>query len=114
MKSNTKNPRLKGLIKNLKEEEGIWKSLAEEIDTANRRRAEVNLYKLNKELEEGETALVPGKVLGYGDLDQKIKIGALNYSKGAKEKIEEAGSEPLTIQELKEQDPEKKNMRIIK
>lgn len=114
MNVKTDNPRLKNLIKNLKDKKGILKALGEELDKPNRKRAEVNLYKLNKEMEEGETALIPGKVLGYGNIDKEIKVAALKYSEGAKEKIKESGSEAKTIEKIIEQNPDKEKMKIIK
>lgn len=114
MQSNTTNPRLKKLIRNLKEKEGIWRTLGEEIDTSNKRRAEVNLHKINRELEEKEIAVVPGKVLGYGNLDKTVEISALNFSEEAKEKIEQSNSKAMKIEELMEENPDKQKMKIIK
>lgn len=111
MRTNTTNPRLRRLIKKLKKKEGVWKALAEELDKTNKNRAEVNLYKINKELEEDEVGLVPGKVLSYGNIDHKVKIGALNYSKKAKEKIK---GEAQKIEEVLEESPEKEKIKIIK
>jgi len=116
VRKTIQNQRLKNLIKELKQEKGIWKALGEELNKPNRRRAEVNLHKLNKEMENGEIALVPGKVLGYGklDKDKKIKIASFNYSNKALQKIEKTKTEAHTIEEIKEQNPSKEKMRIIK
>lgn len=111
MKTNTTNPRLKRLIKKLKKKKGAWKALAKELDKTNQNRAEVNLYKINKELEEDEVGLVPGKVLSNGKIDHKVKIGALNYSKKAKEKIK---GKAQKIEEVLEENPEKEKIKIIK
>lgn len=114
MKTKTTNPRLKSLIKELKQRKGVWKDLGEELDSSNKRRAEVNLYKLNKELEEDEIGLVPGKILGYGEINHPIKTAALNYSGKANEKIKNQDGKPRRIEELLEKDPEKDKIRIIK
>ena len=45
-----------------------------------RSRKTVNLYKINKYSEEGDNIIVPGKVLGEGQMDHKINITAMEYS----------------------------------
>jgi len=114
MKTKTTNPRIKKLVKKLRAEEGLWKALSKELSRANRRRAEVNTYKLESELENGETALVPGKVIGHGEISKKINVAALNYSQSAKEKIEKAGGKTMTIEQALEEKIDKSKARIIK
>lgn len=114
MRIKTTNPRLKKTIQELEKEKGLWRKVGKELDRPNRIRAEVNLFKLNKETEEGDVVIVPGKVLGYGELNHSIKIGALSYSGKAREKIEESGSKALKIEEIKEEDPAKEKIKVIK
>lgn len=64
--------------------------------------------------EEGETALVPGKVLGYGEINHPVNVAALNYSAEAEEKLEKSGSETIDIEELIKETPDKEKMKIIK
>ncbi|MFW5903037.1 MAG: 50S ribosomal protein L18e [archaeon] len=116
-KRNTiQNPRLKNLIKELEKKEGIWKDLGEELNKPNRKRAEVNLRKINRETENGEIALIPGKVLGYGEIDEdkKIEIASFTYSDKALRKIEKTKSKTYTIEEMKKKEPSKEKMKIIK
>jgi large subunit ribosomal protein L18e len=70
------NPNLIELINKLyeqsrSEDAAIWKDVAKRLERSNRRTAEVNLSDINRYVEEGETVLVPGKVLSNGDLDKK-------------------------------------------
>jgi len=108
------NPNLKELIKELKtlsikEKVGIWKAIAKELEKPTRKRRKVNLYKINKHTNEGETAIIPGKVLSIGNIDKKITIAAYQFSEAAKKKI----SQTITIQELMKKNPKGKNIRII-
>ncbi len=85
------NPNLTELIKNLKdksynEEVAIWKDVAQRLERASRRQAEVNLSDINRVSEENQTVLVPGKVLSNGKLDHEVSIAALKFSKTAQEK----------------------------
>lgn len=82
--------------KAVKEKSKLWKRIAEELEKPARHRREVNLYKISKTIKEGETALVPGKVLGVGTLDKDVTVAALSFSAAAKEKIKKT----MSIQDL--------------
>ncbi len=62
-----------------------------------RRRVVVNLKKLNASTKENEIIVVPGKVLGVGTLDHKLKLAAIEYSGSAVSKLNAAGCELLNI-----------------
>jgi large subunit ribosomal protein L18e len=49
--------------------------------------------------------LVPGKLLGSGDVLGKPTVAAFSFSSGAQEKIEAAGGEVMSIAELMERNP---------
>ena len=115
MKKLTKtNPHLVSLIKELKEHSAkqkteFWKSIALKLEKSTRNQKSVNLkiiekYSLNKEI-----ILVPGKVLGEGELTKDLTIVALNFSESAKDKIKNR----LTIKELLHKNPTGKGVRII-
>ena len=57
--------------------------------------------------------MVPGKVLGVGEIDHKLTIACLNCSKTARKKIETSGSKLLSIEELIEQNPDGKDVKIF-
>ena len=90
----------------------FWKRVAEDIQKATRQRREVNVYKINQCAKDGETVVVPGKVLSMGELDKKVNVAALNFSAEAKRKIMAKGK-ALTIQELLSANPQGKKVRII-
>ena len=112
------NPNLTELIGNLKdkshnEEVAIWKDVAYRLERSTRRQAEVNLSDINRVSAEDQTVLVPGKVLSNGQLDHKVSIVALNFSKTAQEKIEKSGGECISISEIIEKNPKGSNIKIV-
>ncbi|MDQ1279103.1 MAG: large subunit ribosomal protein L18e [Thermoproteota archaeon] len=91
----------------------IWDVVAETLEKSKHRRLAINVSRVNRNSEEGETILVPGKVLGSGSLDHKISIAAVDFSEEAKEKIEKAGGECLTIQTLIQRNSKGSGVKII-
>ena len=91
----------------------FWKRVLFDLKKPSRQRRMVNIYKIDKYAQEGETVLVPGKVLSVGDINKKVDVAAFNFSSEAKKKIEGAKGKVLTIQELIQQNPEGKNVRIL-
>lgn len=62
--------------------------LASILSLPARKQIKKNLYEIEKEAVEGKTVIVPGKVLGKGELNKKINIIALSYSSSALEKLD--------------------------
>jgi large subunit ribosomal protein L18e len=91
-----------------------WILVAEALSFPRRKRVEMNLTEINKKSKEGETILIPGKVLSQGEIEKKIKIAALNFSEKAKEKIIKAGGSPLSILELIEKNPKAEGVKILR
>ncbi len=118
MKLKKTNPNLIKLIDNLKEksyqeEVGIWKDIAKRLERSNRRQAEVNISKINRYSSPDETIMVPGKILGSGQLDHTVNVVALGFSKRAEEKIDAAGGKCLSITEILDENPKGSKIRII-
>ena len=112
------NPHLQQLIRDLRKlssqkQVKLWKRIAEDLERPTRIRRRVNLYRVEKYLGDGETALIPGKLLSLGNLTKKVEIAAYQASAQAKEKIQKAGSKFLTLQELMKKNPQGKKIRII-
>jgi large subunit ribosomal protein L18e len=91
----------------------FWKRIAEDLRRPTRERRIVNVYKIEKFAQDGETIVVPGKVLSVGDLTKKVNVAALTFSDEAKKKIENAKGKALSIQELLKNNPEGKQVRIL-
>ena len=60
---------------------------------------------MNRYAPEGATILVPGKLLGSGELTNGHTIAAYSVSNGAREKIEAAGGRFMTYGELMNENP---------
>lgn len=113
------NPRLASLIFLLKNtsrenEVNLWRDIADRLEAPSRNYAEVNLSKINRYAANGETILVPGKVLGSGILDLSVKVAALNFSQSASEKIRQADGECMSIEELISVNPTGSRVRILR
>ena len=111
-----KNPITTKLIEKVyekarKEKSKFWWAIAKELEKPSRKGPEVNLYKLSKVTKDGETILVPGKVLGTGTLDHKLNVVALSFSSSALEKL---GKMAVTLSDLVESGKTPKGVRIIK
>ncbi|ACS89409.1 MULTISPECIES: 50S ribosomal protein L18e [Thermococcus] len=83
----------------------VWKDIAWRLERPRRQKAEVNISKINRHTKEGDIIVVPGSVLGAGDLDHKVIVAAWKFSEKAKEKIIQAGGEAITIEDLIERNP---------
>ena len=88
---------------------GIWRAVADELMGPTRKMREVNLSKINRVTKENDTIVVPGKVLGSGQLDHKVNVYAFNFSESARQKLSHA----LSIQELLKKNPKGTGVRII-
>jgi large subunit ribosomal protein L18e len=91
----------------------IWRTLAKKLEKSNKMRCVVNLSRINRYTEEGETVTIPGKVLGGGTLDHKVTVAAFQFSDEAKKKIGKIGGECLTFSALIEKNHKGKNLKII-
>ncbi|MCJ7648723.1 MAG: 50S ribosomal protein L18e [Candidatus Lokiarchaeota archaeon] len=91
----------------------IWKKLSKKISSPRSNKIEANLYRINKKTKVDDVIVIPGKVLGIGKLNHKLTIACLECSTPAKKKIEQSGSKLLSINELLEQNPEGKNIKIF-
>lgn len=109
---NKTNPTLVETIMAAKKNDA-WVEVGGKLSTSRKNRKSVNLKEINEQSKEGETIIIPGKVLSMGELNKKIKIAALDFSENAKEKIAESGSKVLPILEEIKNNPEAKGIRIL-
>jgi len=112
------NPVLRNLINELKKKSidqnvNLWKRVALDLEKPARKRRIVNLSRINRHTKENEVIIVPGKVLGSGSLDHKLTISAFQFSDDAKEKIIKSGAKIVPLQELSNENPKAKRIRII-
>ncbi len=112
------NPRLIRMINRLEKASRvnnapIWRAVAEKLRKPTRARIEVNLWKIDKYAEGVDAVIVPGKVLGEGELTKPIVVAAASFSASAKRKIEEAGGKAHFLDDYAEENPKGSNTRIV-
>lgn len=112
-----KNQQTQMLIQELKktaleQKVPLWKRIADDLEAPTRQRRIVNIFKIDANAKEGEIIIVPGKVLGEGDLTKKVTVAALSFSDQAVGKISKQGK-TMTIQELMKSNPKASKVRIL-
>ncbi len=88
---------------------GLWQYVYELTAKPRRQRIVVNLTKIEKHANDGDNVIVPGKVLGAGNLKKSLNITAVEYSNDAESKIKKAGGKVLGLEEMMK----KEGVRII-
>lgn len=91
----------------------FWHRVAEDLRKPTRQRRIVNLYKINQFARDGETIVVPGKVLSLGEIHKKVNVAAITFSQEAKRKILDAKGKTFSIKELLAHNPDGKKVRIL-
>ncbi|MEL9997801.1 MAG: 50S ribosomal protein L18e [Sulfolobales archaeon] len=91
----------------------IWSYVAEILSRPARKRVVVNLSKLNRYVNDGDVVVVPGKVLGGGNLTKKITLATVSISLTALEKVRESGSRVIHIRDLVKEYPKGSGVKVI-
>ena len=112
------NPHLTTLVSDLhrvshENKSNVWKRLADDLVLPRRNKVVVNVLKLGLYSKDGDVVVVPGKVLGSGDITHKVTVAAFGFSKSAVDKIKSAKGSVMTIQELMHKNPKGKDVRIF-
>ncbi len=118
MQKRKTNPNLVRLIDDLlkasaENKAKVWKDIAERLAKPLRNYAEVNVGKIDRYVKESEIVIVPGKVLGSGEITKPVTVAAWRFTESARRKIESAGGRALSIWDLIKENPSGKNVRII-
>lgn len=111
------NPVLRDTIRACEEagrtnDAAIWSRVAEELDRANRKQREVSVSHIDRNAEDGETVVVPGKVVGRGTVDPSVTVAAFAFTDNARDAIE-ANGEAVWIDELVEENPAGAGLRLL-
>ena len=108
------NAELRNLIQDLKQlsldqKAPLWKRIAKDLEKSTRQRRVINISKINRFSKANETVIVPGKVLGTGDISHNVTVAAWQFSESAKDKIKNL----LSIRELMKTNPKGKKLKIL-
>ena len=90
-----------------------WLKVAGILSGPRRKAIRLNLGDINKNSKDGETIIIPGKVLSQGEIDKKIKIVAQSFSEKAKEKLEKGKIPVLSIIEEIKKNPGMEKCRML-
>lgn len=90
-----------------------WLKVASSLATPRRIRPEFNLDEIDNLAKDGETIVIPGKVLSQGEITKKIKIVAFKFSKKAKEKLLKSKIQISGIVDEIEKNPDAKDIKVL-
>ena len=91
----------------------LWRDVAERLERSNRNWARPNISRLTRYAPTDSVVLVPGKLLGSGEVVGSPTVAAYSFSAQAREKIEQAGGKALTIPQLIETQPDGAGVFIL-
>ena len=117
--TKTTNPQLINLISNLRKQSReqdapIWADVADYLAHTRSQRVVINLSNINRHTEKADVVVVPGKILGTGNLNHALTIAAFGLSGKAKEKLRAAKAKYWSLPELVEKNPTGTNVKIIR
>ena len=64
-------------------------------------------------IEENSKIVVPGKLMGSGNLTKKVTVSAYSFTKSATEKIEKAGGKCVHYNDFIKSNPKGKDVMVI-
>jgi large subunit ribosomal protein L18e len=91
----------------------LWRDVAVRLSKSRSQWAQPNLSRLSRYAPEGATVLVPGKLLGSGDVLGSPTVVAYSFSSGARAKIEQAGGEVMSLEQLMKSNPKGEGVFIL-
>ena len=91
----------------------IWLKLAELALKPSRSRRVVNLGQLDKFVNDNDVVVVPGKVLGTGNISHKITLCSFSISTTGAKKVTQSGGKLVDFTHLIKNHPTGKGVKII-
>lgn len=91
----------------------IWKAVLKELSRSRSNRRQVNIGQLAHVTKDKEVVIVPGKILGSGEIGHKLTIWCLGISESAASKVLDSGGKILALDNLIKKYPDGKGVRII-
>jgi large subunit ribosomal protein L18e len=91
----------------------IWSKIAQLAQKPNIARRLINVGKINDVTVDNDVIIIPGKVLGTGNIYHKITLCSFSISTTAAKKIIGAGGKIISYSEMVSRFPTGKGVRII-
>jgi large subunit ribosomal protein L18e len=92
---------------------GFWRSVGRILSRPRSRMPEVNVGKLAHLTAPGDRVVVPGKVLGKGEIGHSITVAAFSFSSSALAKLKSAGCTVMRLDEFAKSEPKGTGVKII-
>lgn len=91
-----------------------WLFVASLLSYPKRKQINKNLDEIDKESKEGDTMIVPGKVLGNGEISKRIRISAIGFSESARKKLKARKCEIVSIRDEIKINPKAEGIKILR
>ena len=91
----------------------IWSDIAEKLERPRRKRVGVNIADIERNADKNEIVIVPGVVMGTGELKKPVTVAAWKFTPAAEEKIKKAKGKCINIEELVKENPKGTGVRIL-
>ena len=101
------------MVASRKNKAPIWSRLAEIALKPTRARKVLNLGQLDKFVKDNDVVVVPGKVLGTGNISHKITLCSFSISSSGAKKIIQSGGKIIDVSQLIKNNPTGKGVKII-
>lgn len=91
----------------------IWKSIAKKLEGPSRNWPIVNISKIEYNASKNGKVIIPGKIMGSGNLSKKVTVSAYSFTKSAVQKIENAGGKCMIYNDFIKKNPTGKDVMVI-
>ena len=91
----------------------IWSKLAEMALKPTRAKKVLNLGQLDKFVVDNDVVVVPGKVLGTGNISHKITLCSFSISSSGAKKVIQSGGKIVDVSQLIKNNPTGKGVKIV-
>ena len=91
----------------------LWRSVAYRLEGPSRNWPSVNISKLEYNVNKNSKVIIPGKLLGSGNISKKMTVSAYSFSETAKSKVEAAGGKCVSYNDLIKSNPKGTDVVVI-
>jgi len=92
----------------------LWRAAAIALSLPRRRRIAVNVGRIARLTSGNEVVLVPGRVLGGGEIHHPVTVSSLYVTPSARAKILRAGGRHLSIEGLVGENPKGSGVEMLR
>lgn len=113
MKRSMKARKTMLLVKKASVNSRFWRSIENLLSRSRSKIAEVNVGKIARLTKNGDRVVVPGKVLGKGEINHAVTVAALSFSSSALAKLNSAGCTVMQLDKFVQVEQKGKGVKII-